>query len=132
MSLKIHGFNTNSETRFYLNCPQCGHSIETNVLRFLIAINVGQPFACDDCGCLWLVDFVGLTRAAELQRAVDHAKQNGASLLATWDNSEDGGMDADDLKKLLRGKHGWLTVKTFANKQAQLFIAPHSERLASN
>ena len=71
MSLKIHGFNTYSETMFYLNCPQCGHSIETNVPKFLMAINLETPFFCVDCGCGFRVEFVRLIRQPEQRNDAD-------------------------------------------------------------
>ena len=76
--------------------------------------------------CYHMADW--LVRDAQQRNAPDQPEQNGASLLATWDNGKDGGMDADELKKRLRGKTGWLTIRDFANGQAQLFLAPHSKR----
>jgi len=69
-------------------------------------------------------------RAAELLRAPVRAEQNGATeIVCTFDN-DGGGVDIDVLKKMLKGKHGWLTAKNYANGQMQLFMTPHSNRSA--
>jgi len=70
-----------------------------------------------------------LTHAAELH-VHSTTEQNGASeLVCTFDN-DGGGVDIDVLKKMLRGKHGWLTAKPFANGSMQLSMMPHSKRSA--
>ncbi len=47
-------------------------------------------------------------------------------LLGTFDNES--GVDVDDLKSRLRGKHGWLTVRILPNDQVQLVITKNVER----
>ena len=69
------------------------------------------------------------TRVAEQRDAPVQPEQNGASLqlVATYDN-DGGGIDIDVLREMLKGKHGWLMAKPYANGQMQLFMEPHSKR----
>jgi len=63
-------------------------------------------------------------------RAPVRAEQNGASeLVCTFDN-DGGGIDVDVLKKMLKGKHGFLVAKPYANGQVQFSMTPHSTRSA--
>lgn len=66
MSLIITGFNTSSETKFYLACPKCGKKNEFGVLKFLDAINRHKEITCVVCNNEFYVELNCSIRDAEL------------------------------------------------------------------
>jgi hypothetical protein len=95
-----------------------------------MAINKQESFWCAHCWSKFIFKVELLDTRSPTLRAPVHAEQNGASeIVCTFDN-DGGGLDIDVLKKMLKGKHGWLTAKPYANGQMQFSMTPHSNRSA--
>lgn len=130
MSL-IFFLETTDEPKIVWECESCAQLNDIDLITFFSAVDMKRRIKCVHCEEEFYVSFKLLgTRGLTLRAAVQSEQNSASELLVTFDNNNNGGMDVDDLKKRLRGKHGWLTVKYFESGQAQMFIAPNSNRSA--
>ena len=72
----ITAFNTFSETKLYIPCPNCRTPYEIGLPAFVVAINQESLHQCVDCKETFMLELRCLTRDAQLQNGADDAGQD--------------------------------------------------------
>ena len=79
----ITAFNTFSETKLYIPCPNCRTPYEIGLPAFVVAINQESLHQCVDCKETFMLELRCLTRDAQLQNGADDAGHTCPSCFGT-------------------------------------------------